>query len=530
VGPARARRALQLAGDGVEEHFLGRAMLVDGVASVGEAVERLNARAIACADGFCIVYSATKAAYFLLYQQGLQKAALRRLGIAEDLAAPASPDEGKASFEPPTPAPRKSSFEPPTPAPQMEMTLSEPLPKAATGGAAGVAASTLTWRFSCIHAEGLSAEQLAAMNQELRDFEVPDGTTLMGRHHQPLNFEAWLPDPILRFCISRTHMQIVTGDTGLAVTNMSSNLLCVDRQSMTKGESRTLAQGQVVSFARQEASTSSLVHFLVLQVRCCESLQDSGGAQLPAPAAPPRAPSPSRTFATGPQGPPPSRLPAPVASPAPARHTAAATTPVERTEETRERPTLGAAGTPGRKSLATSLALSSLPEEACGKGVAPDRAPPIVLELLGEAVLDLPASQRSIGPVLLGDRPLLVGRRHQPELHQHAIEAECLELLSRDDFCIAYEGGEFWLLALTSNRIWRARDNEKPTELARDDLVTLLPGDRVLLGYSEAHGGHRLCWAFKHADGVREASPVARTLWWIAGGERGLAPCEAGGA
>lgn len=59
---------------------------------------------------------------------------------------------------------------------------------------------------------------------------------------------------------------------------------------------------------------------------------------------------------------------------------------------------------------------------------------------------------------------------------------QCLELHSRDHFCIACDKGEFYLLVLTANPIWRDRDGESPMQLSRDDLVRLMPGDRIVLG------------------------------------------------
>ena len=86
----------------MEEKFLGKMALVDR-ASLAEAVEGLNARAIACADPFCVVYSSAKASYFLLYQPGAKEAALQRLGVFEE---PAPGPEGKTlAPEPPTPTP-----------------------------------------------------------------------------------------------------------------------------------------------------------------------------------------------------------------------------------------------------------------------------------------------------------------------------------------------------------------------------------------------------------------------------------------
>jgi len=170
--------------------------------------------------------------------------------------------------------------------------------------------------------------------------------------------------------------------------------------------------------------------------------------------------------------------------------------------------------------------VSDKPAKA-GSGIA-GSDPQIVLELSGEGVLDVPVSRRTIGPVSLGERPLLVGRRHQPELHQCSVSEECLEFLSRDHFCVAYEGGEFWLLALTSNRIWRDRDGEPPVQLARDDLVTLLPGDRIALGTgrdvsSAELARRRLCWQFHRvADGpAAECGTSERSSpWWLAAATR----------
>ncbi|CAK0870073.1 unnamed protein product, partial [Prorocentrum cordatum] len=148
-----------------------------------------------------------------------------------------------------------------------------------------------------------------------------------------------------------------------------------------------------------------------------------------------------------------------------------------------------------------------------------DGFPSVVLELCGEGVADVPLRQRSVGPTPLGDRPLLVGRRHQPELHERAVTKECIEFLSRDHFCVAFEGGEFWLLALTSNRMWRDRDGEEPVQLARDDLVTLLPGDRIVLGtggdvLSAAAARRRLCWHFRCS--FPGESPTG-SPWWCSG-------------
>lgn len=526
-------RTYQLAGDGIDERLPGRAVLLEGVASVGDAVERLNMGSIQNPGGYCIVYSATKAAYFLLYQPGCRDAAFASLGVAED-ATQAGQEQSAthrqvrmvAPVKIDTPLPEAASH----PVVRMESAAHEGASASTTAGSGatssgGASSSTAvaSWRLVCIHAEG--TEDLASLPAELREFLVAEGTTQVGRHHQPQHFEAWLPDPILRFCISRTHLDLVTSGSSLTLTNRSSNLLCVDREPAPKGEPRTLSVGQTVSFARQEGQ--SLVHFLILQVRSAESLAaEDNVPQLPRPLLAHRetvkvvcasnmdvtTPIAEKISQAGMKSSPqavPRDLPSFVTSSRPT----AAVSSRSRSPEKPGRSSMGnaaalaasvAAPTPVRRPRG-STGLQACADEAQQLAAKPGNAPKIMLELSGEGVLDVPVSRRTIGPVSLGERPLLVGRRHQPELHQQAVSEECLEFLSRDHFCVAYEGSEFWLLALTSNRIWRDRDGENPVQLARDDLVTILPGDRIALGtgtgiMSADLARRRLCWHFRKVE------------------------------
>jgi len=120
------------------------------------------------------------------------------------------------------------------------------------------------WRFRCIHAEGMSAEKLSDIPSELRSFTVQAGA--FGRKHQPQLILALLGEtsPCVPF-ISRTHVQLnPCAGSGLSATNMSPNPIYVDREHLAKGESRTLKQDQVLSFARLE--NGSHVFFLQFQV------------------------------------------------------------------------------------------------------------------------------------------------------------------------------------------------------------------------------------------------------------------------
>lgn len=60
--------------EGEEDKFAGQVRLLDKnlVSSVSSAVEKLNACEIQCPEGFCIVFSASSRAYFLLYRRDLE--------------------------------------------------------------------------------------------------------------------------------------------------------------------------------------------------------------------------------------------------------------------------------------------------------------------------------------------------------------------------------------------------------------------------------------------------------------------------
>jgi len=132
----------------------------------------------------------------------------------------------------------------------------------------------------------------------------------------------------------------------------------------------------------------------------------------------------------------------------------------------------------------------------------------VVLELHGDGVLDVPLSQRSLGPLSLTEKPFVVGRRHQQELHRRAVTKECLQFLSREHFSMSMEEGRLKLHALTANPIWRDRDGEKPLELTRGDVVPLAVGDRIALGTggeskttTPEEAIRKLCWHLRPAWG-----------------------------
>ncbi|CAE8601832.1 unnamed protein product [Polarella glacialis] len=363
---------------------------------------------------------------------------------------------------------------------------------------------------------------------------------MLGRLHQT-QFELLLKaaaQPNLLSFISRSHVQVeVRGQTGLQVKNMSSNPLYVDQVPVPTGEVRLIAPGQLLSFARLDAG--SHVHFLkfrllstgataVVNAQSADSgqasdLRRSSGAGLSV-APPPRLPpgdiaAPSggsperRARALRPhlRGTTEQHEPDEALSPSPP---ARLVSKDRSSSPSKLRPPHPSANPPDPKLGQEEAATlnegvgegAKVPVAGSWSGVSTNRGTDnsgtmVVLELSGNGVLDVPAQDRRIGPVSLANKPLFVGRKHQPDLHRHAVSQEYLQFVSRDHFRISWESGEFKLLAMTSNPIWRDRDGGPPIELGRGDVVTLLRGDRIALGSGSdsslpEDALRSLCWKF----------------------------------
>ncbi|OLQ07769.1 hypothetical protein AK812_SmicGene8727 [Symbiodinium microadriaticum] len=70
---------------------------------------------------------------------------------------------------------------------------------------------------------------------------------------------------------------------------------------------------------------------------------------------------------------------------------------------------------------------------------------------------------------------------------QAVVKEEYIDFVSRNHFAIAFEDQCFFLLALSQNRIWLDRGEASGTRsLQRDEMQVLEPGNRILLGTSEA--------------------------------------------
>jgi len=336
------------------------------------------------------------------------------------------------------------------------------------------------WRLACLHAEGLDPNEASrTLPAEVAAIELPEGLSQIGRHHQPRHFAMWLKDPGVRFgSLSATHLDAEVHDRGLKVRTVSaSGMVYIGRELLRAGDVHDMRAGELLSFSRTNGTVDEA--FLVLQLL----RQPGSDAAIAMPAAS-TAPSSSPSRPCG--SPPP-----PVAGVCDGANAAVALT---------------RAGGDGR-------ATSTLAKGAVAlAGVSAGARPLVVLELMGDGAQEqLRLEQRRIGPVPLGDEPLLVGRRFQPELHESGIKPDFQKLVSSDQFCIALSGGEFWLLVLAEfTSVWHVRPSMLTcNEVPRDTLVTLLPKDEICLGPG-------LYWRFdvvgEASRGERAPASLAATL------------------
>jgi len=294
------------------------------------------------------------------------------------------------------------------------------------------------------------------------------------------------------------------------VTNLSSNPLYVDKESIAKGATRTLAKDQLVSFARLEGNTH--VHFIKLQVRepAAEPASEPSIAHAQISSHEAR----RGTVAASSIQPLSATPPVPASVPGPACFSPA-TSPPKFRPEPRDNPAAREAAA-YRQQAATPPAPAPVFQEEKqpqardspvaspnGSGDLPgvaDGGTEIILELCGLGVLDVGVEQRRIGPMSLKE-PLVVGRRHQPDMHRAAVDQEWLAFVSRDHFRVSYENGRYQLCAMTSNPIWRKRGDAQLLELQRGEVATLASGDHIVLGTgsSPEDACKRLYWKFNVA-------------------------------
>jgi len=324
----------------------------------------------------------------------------------------------------------------------------------------------------------------------------------VGRGQQAELFEAWLPDARIRTCVSRNAFEISwLRETRDPIPPCLTAL----------GSGPVSVEGQVVAvktpYVLQHGSEIGLLYGKQLLVRFrFHDMSVKGSMSLRSYIAQPSSPQ-SRAGAS-----PQNRAPLVPASPAVAQrnsgpssgypHAAQSGTPVSgqasvrgaSTRRTRDRSNPSFTGSfiedmefrtsiPGvpQAQAQAQAAPRSTAAATSGTSAANAVAPPVVcLELWGDQVANLGMERRSIGPVSLAGKPLLVGSRHQPHIANDAALKGFTNIVDRDHFCIASEGGVFWLLCLTSKGLWRVREGVEPQRLILDDLASLQHGDVVV--------------------------------------------------
>lgn len=326
------------------------------------------------------------------------------------------------------------------------------------------------FQLTCKTAKGLSEEYFAALPSSLRNVNLHVGRNLIGRHYQQL-FEALLC-PLERLNVSPCHLwlDVMLEQDFVQVTNLSSTLeIFVGEEHVPKDRTAHLHEGQVLTFAKRDGPG-------FLQLLLFQATRPTNVAELPVSiAVAGKAQQPRRGVQRHGGSP---------CSPQPAESSLQCRVPP----------------------LPVGQARKSVPNGPMSTEDSEVFSPSVVLVLTGEGTKDLPAEKRRLGPMTLRQGPWIMGRRHQREFLQAVVKEEYIDFVSRNHFAIAFEDQCFFLLALSQNRIWLDRGEASGTRsLQRDEMQRLQPGNRILLGTSEAGDSAgidspRLCWHFDVAE------------------------------
>ena len=264
----------------------------------------------------------------------------------------------------------------------------------------------------------------------------------VGRGQQPELFEIWLPDSRIRTCVSRNAFEVTWRADGIWLMATGSGPVSLDQKVLTPKTAYALRSGAEIGLLYGKQ--------LLIKFRFHEKGKLLSGVVRSYSFVPSTPVIGHRDLSASPCGSHSARGPGPVA-------------------RQRER-SLGATPATPSAEVQSFQPFGGVFQRQDSFHILNVNAPPVVcLQISGEHI-----SESRIGPVSLAGKPLLVGSRHQ------ALEKSLTHLVDRDHFCIASEGGVFWVLCLTSKGLWRVREGTEPQRLILDDLASLQHGDFIV--------------------------------------------------
>jgi hypothetical protein len=333
----------------------------------------------------------------------------------------------------------------------------------------GASTSAARHRVPLVPTEGLS---------EVTPTGASACVAVVGRHHQPNAFAAWLPNSGERKCVSRRAFDVlwVPGSTsGIWLRSRSTNHLLVDGVEVVQQALVQMRMGSEIAFMSEHRT---LLHLRLVSIPSAMA-SPASPIWMPEPtiAATPERRRAGESLEVGAGGSP---------------TTCSGASPFG----------FGGPSSPSSPSFQTTFSADFAFQRAVGHGASPHagslKAPmPQSLGDLGleaaqqggtasQVYLEICRSteprsrgQQRLGPLQLGAKPLLVGPRHQPDFFNGLGIVAAGASKPPHLFCLAFLGEEHWIFAVVPLKILRGDSSQ--VRLASDELAVIRAGDRILL-------------------------------------------------
>mmetsp|Transcript_129879 Transcript_129879/g.225749 ORF Transcript_129879/g.225749 Transcript_129879/m.225749 type:complete len:954 (-) Transcript_129879:292-3153(-) len=518
-------QTFRLCGEGEESRFAGQARLLDMnvVNSVSSAVDHLNRGSMVCQEGYCVVFSASNRAYFILFRLEMKEFVQAKFLIYEEepVGGAGGIQHGKVIGQTHV-ATHHVERHPVLVSPAAVCARPSHLPVAPT-----------LWTLECTLSEGTNLDRLAPEQRVLIHRQEPNGplctTFRVGRLFQEEFFNTVVQDEEMRSLLSREHFQIWAEEMSwpgappttrtacsFFLTNFTTSGTLVNGTHLQKkGEEVSLHDGDIIALPRVVPTNESMMlsPFLTFRFDLSTSILGDADASAASDAAPAPKAGAGRSRGSA-------RLTASPSRGSPSRKKTVAAQSVESRTPSAPPPAAGPTAVPAAAATASTAA-----DDPClgTSFVGADFAPLFQLEAGGPGVRSTapPELRRIVHGRPANDEtelcpPLLLGRAQQSSFWQRLLHEEAYNSLSRQHLQIeAWEEspGELSFCVKNLSDLNPIRVCTSPTSgltenpaMQKDEKRLLCHGDMIVVNPSK---DNMLFLVFRHISAGRLAVPPA---------------------